>query len=165
MHIKLILTYSKLVDMTTNMDPKTITIEDPLGKFVNLTGRLLANRLQHNFRSSSYDITSEQWRLLIKLWIQDGQTQQELSEKTGKDKGNITRLINSLEKRNILVRIPNHVDGRSKLIYLIKQGIDCEAGLIPIVEKTLKEAQANIANEDLERCKSVLKKIIKNLSR
>lgn len=141
-----------------------MTIEDPLGKLINLSGRFLSNRLQQNFRSSGYDITSEQWRVLINLWIQDGQTQQELSEKTGKDKGNITRLITNLEKRNILVRIPNHADGRSKLIYLTKKGIECQKGLIPIVQKTLQEARENIPDGDLELCKSVLKKIIKNLS-
>jgi DNA-binding MarR family transcriptional regulator len=147
------------------MNSKKMIIEDPIGKLVNLTGRLLANRLQHNFRSSGYDITAEQWRVLINLWIQDGQTQQELSEKTGKDKGNITRLINNLEKRNVLVRIPNHADGRSKLIYLTKNGIECQKALIPIVQKTLKEAQENIPEEEMDLCKSVLKKVINNLNR
>jgi len=86
-------------------------------------------------------------------------------EKAFKDKGNITRLINSLEKSNIVVRIPNHVDGRSRLIYLTKRGIDCQNALIPIVQKTLKEAQKKIPKEEMKLCKSVLKKVINNIKK
>ena len=154
-----------MVAKTTIMGKRKIPIEDPLGKLVNLSGRLLASRLQQNFRLSGYDITAEQWRMLICLWIEDGQTQQQLSEKTGKDKSSITRLITNLEKRNILVRIPNHADGRSKLIYLTRKGIDYQEALAPIVQNTLKEAQENIPDEETDLCKSVLKKIIQNLRR
>ena len=147
------------------MCSEKITLEDPFGKLVNITGRLLVNRLQRNFQSSGYDISAEQWRVLMVLWNQDGQTQQELSEKTGKDKGNITRLISALEKRNILVRIPNHADGRSKLIYLTKKGMDYQKALIPIAQKTLNEARENIPKEDMELCISVLEKVISNLNK
>ena len=144
---------------------KKLSVDDAFGKLVYQTERLLVIRLQRNFRSSGYDITAEQWRVLINLWHQDGQTQKELAEKAFKDKGNITRLINSLEKSNIVVRIPNHADGRSRLIYLTKKGIDCQNALIPIVQKTLKESQEKIPKEEMKLCKSVLKKVINNIKK
>ncbi len=101
--------------------------------------------------------------LLINLWKHDGLTQQELSEKTGKDKGNMTRMISGLEKRNLVVRIPNHADGRSKLIYLTNKGKVCQKALIPIAQKTLGEAQWQIPEKDVKLYKSVLKQIVKNL--
>ena len=113
-----------------------LTVEDSLGKNVHLTERLLVKRLQRNFRAAGYSITAEQWHVLINLWERDGQTQQELSDKTEKDKGNITRLISSLEKRDILARIPNYTDGRSKLIYLTPKGKAYQKVLIQIAQKT-----------------------------
>lgn len=77
-------------------------------------GCICYSRLKRNFRAAGYSITAEQWHVLINLWDQDGQTQQQLSDKTEKDKGHITPLISSLEKRNILARIPNCTDSRSK---------------------------------------------------
>jgi DNA-binding MarR family transcriptional regulator len=140
-----------------------LKVEDPFGKFVHLTERLLVNRLQRNFRAAGYSITAEQWHVLINLWEQDGQTQQQLSEKTEKDKGNITRLISGLEKRNILVRIPNYSDGRSKLIYLTSKGKEYQKALIQIAQKTLYQAQANIPNNEIDICNSVLQKVVNNL--
>ena len=87
------------------MDNK-VSIENALGRLIYIAERSLVNRLQRNFRSSGYAITAEQWRVLITLWNQDGQTQQELAEKTVKDKGNITRLINILKKAAWLFEYP-----------------------------------------------------------
>jgi DNA-binding MarR family transcriptional regulator len=145
------------------MKDMRFTIEDPFGKFVHLTERFLLKRLQRNFRVAGYSITAEQWHVLINLWEQDGQTQQQLSEKTEKDKGNITRLINGLERRNILVRIPNYTDRRSKLIYLTSKGKDYQKALIQIAQKTLNQAQANITKNEIELCNSVLQRVVNNL--
>lgn len=139
------------------------TIEDPFGKYVHLTERLLVKRLQRNFRAAGYSITVEQWHVLINLWEQDGQTQQQLSDKTEKDKGNITRLISGLEKRNILVRIPNSTDGRSKLVYLTSKGRAYQKALVQIAEKTLNQAQENISNNEIDICNSVLQRVVSNL--
>ena len=140
-----------------------LTVEDSFGKNVYLTERLLVKRLQRNFRVAGYSITVEQWHVLINLWEQDGQTQQQLSEKTEKDKGNITRLIRSLEQRNILIRIPNPTDDRSKLVYLTSKGKAYQKALIPIAQKTLDQAQADIPNSAIDRCNSVLQKVVQNL--
>ena len=120
-------------------------------------------RLQRNFYAAGCSLTVEQWQVLINLWEQDGQTQQQLSEKTGKDKGNITRLIRSLEERGILVRVPNSTDGRSKLVYLTSKGKAYQNALIPIAQKTLDQAQANIPDSDIDLCNSVLQKVVGNL--
>lgn len=153
-----------IVVNTTNMEKKPV-IEDAFGKLVYQTERLLVIRLQRNFKLSGHRITAEQWRVLINLWHKDGQTQQELAEKAFKDKGNTTRLINSLEDSNIVVRIPNHADRRSNLIYLTSKGKTYLNALIPIAQKTLEEAQIDIPQEEMELCKSVLNRVILNLGK
>jgi len=151
--------------MTTNMNADGMKVTDPFGRLIYQMERAMVNRLQRNFRSSGLNITAKQWRVLNSLWNQDGQTQQELAEKTQKDKGNMARLINGLEKQNYVVRIPNHADGRSKLIYLTQKGKEVQKELIPIAKTTLSEAQQNITERDLDLCKKVLQQALENLQR
>ena len=88
------------------MTPIRYNIEASLGSIVRRAERAMINRLNQKFNSSGYDITTEQYRVLVTLWNNDGQKQQELAEATYKNKTTLTRLINNLEKRNLVVRVP-----------------------------------------------------------
>jgi DNA-binding MarR family transcriptional regulator len=146
------------------MPPKPSLLEDSLGRIVHFAERALVNRLQRNFRSHGFDITAEQWRVLITLWRRDGRSQKELAEQTGKDKGSICRLIHSLEQRNLVVRIPDRADGRVNLIYLTPMGKRIRKDIIQLAEKTLVEAQADIEASDIRLCKQVLTRVSENLA-
>jgi DNA-binding MarR family transcriptional regulator len=65
----------------------------------------IARRLQKNFRNNGVDITIEQWSILYHLWKEDGLSQQELCNRTFRDKPSITRLIDNLEKLKLVKRI------------------------------------------------------------
>ena len=58
----------------------------------------VARRLQKNFRQAGLEITIEQWSVLYHLWKEDGLSQQELGNRTFRDKASITRLIDNIEK-------------------------------------------------------------------
>ncbi len=139
------------------------TLETSLGYLVNRAARAMANRLSRNFAQDAYDITSEQWIVLVDLWSRDGQTQQELGEVTGKGKASITRLLHGLEKHNFVVRVPDRNDRRRNLIYLTRKGKDMRTDLIAVVLKTLDQAQEGIRFEDLDVCKTVLRRVTANL--
>ena len=138
-------------------------LEDSLGYLANRAARSLVNRLNHNFAEAGHDVTAEQWGLLLELWHQDGQCQQHLANNAGKDKTSIIRLIDGLEKRNLVVRIPCQIDRRHKLIYLTNRGKALQKELIPLVQKTLSEAQRDVAPKQMDNCKDVLQKIYRNL--
>ena len=89
---------------------------------IKRTSRAFMRRLNHNFSEAGHDITGEQWRLLTRLWCKDGQRQQDLADVVHKDKTSITRLIDSMEKHDLVVRIPDRMDRRQKLIYLTDKG-------------------------------------------
>ena len=63
--------------------------------FLWCMGSICYSWLQRNFRAAGYSLTAERWHVLINLGEQGGQTQQQLSDKTEKNKGNITRLISN----------------------------------------------------------------------
>jgi len=121
-------------------------------------------RLNQSFAKAGYDVTTEQWRILRCLQNQDGQRQQDLADVVHKDKTCITRIIDSMEKRDLVVRIPDRLDRRQKLIYLTNKGKRLPEELMQIAQKTSLEVQQGIESEHLDICRNVLTKIRSNLS-
>ncbi len=80
----------------------------------------IARRLQKKFNSNSLNLTIEQWSVLYHLWKEDGKSQQELCNATFKDKPSITRLVDNLEKLNLVKRVPDEGDRRINKVILTK---------------------------------------------
>ena len=139
-------------------------LEESLGYVIGRAGRSMANRLNHNFEKAGYDVTCEQWAVLMNLWHKNGQSQKDLAGITCKDKTSITRLLDGLEKKNLVVRTPDKKDARQKLIYLTNQGKAFQQELLKLVKQTLAEAQKGIRPSDLKVCKGVLRQVARNLS-
>lgn len=139
-------------------------LEESLGYVIGRAGRAMANRLNQNFEKAGYDVTCEQWAVLMSLWHENGQNQKELASITCKDKTSITRLLDGLEKKNLVVRTPGKKDARQKLIYLTNQGKAFQQELLKLVKQTLAEAQKGIKSRDLIVCKDVLRQVNNNLS-
>ena len=137
-------------------------LEESLGYLIGRAGRALGTRLNRNFVEAGYDVTCEQWAVLVNLWKKNGQSQQDLAGTTCKDKTSMTRLLDNMEKRNLVVRIPNKEDRRQKFIYLTKKGRDLQEKLVKIVHQTLQEAQRNISVKDITLCKKVLTSVYEN---
>lgn len=146
------------------MKTQDYELNDSLGYIVGRATRSLGTRLNRNFTDAGYDVTCEQWGVLVNLWNRNGQTQQELASMTCKDKTSMTRLIDGLEKRKIVVRTPDKVDRRQKHIYLTEKGKAFQQELVKIVRKTLAEAQGDIDPADLTVCKKVLSRVYENLT-
>lgn len=84
--------------------------------------RRLRYRLSQFFMQNDIDLTPEQWRLLLQLAENNGQTQSELADPVLNDRPNITRIIDGMEKRKLLVRSRNPDDRRSTRVYLSQRG-------------------------------------------
>lgn len=140
------------------------SLEESMGYWVRCVTRAIRARFNQNLHKAGFDLSSEQWAVLVTLWHKDGQTQKYLGEITMLDKTNITRLIDGLEARNLVIRVPDQIDRRQKLIYLTRAGRDMYHQLVPLVEKTLAEAQHGIEPQRLQTCKEVLRQIAGNLT-
>lgn len=115
------------------------------------------------FTTEGIDITTEQWSVLACLWQKDKVTQQTLCKLTAKDKPSMTRLIDKLEKRNLVTRVSDHNDRRINLIHLTDTGIELQAKATDLVQKIATKTLSNITEEELNTSKTVLKKIMANL--
>jgi len=138
-------------------------LEQSLGYIMGRAARGIGTRLNRNFIESGYDVTCEQWSVLMNLWEKNGQSQQDLAGTTCKNKTSMTRLIDNMEKHNLVVRVPSKSDKRQKLIYLTKKGKDLQEKLVAIVQQTLNDAQKNISAKDIALCKKVLEQVYDNV--
>lgn len=123
----------------------------------------IARRLQKKFNSAGLNVTIEQWSVLYHLWKQDGISQQELCNATFRDKPSITRLVDNLEKLQLVKRVSSDADRRMNLIYLTRQAQKLQEQSMEIAEETLNEALEGVPAERIEICKEVLQIVYDNL--
>jgi len=137
---------------------------DSIGFIIVLAGRLIENRLKLNFEKEFINITPQQWSVLTYLWNEDSVTQQKLADVFVKDKTSMTRLLNNMEKNELITRVQDQGDKRNKKICLTYKSKLLKKDTIKIAEKTLMETLVGIDNKDLKLIKKVLKQINNNLS-
>ena len=123
----------------------------------------LARRLQKYFREKELDLTVEQWSILVHLWKYDGVSQQELSNRTFRDKPSITRLVDNLEKLGLVERRASETDRRINRIYLTEKGKSLRDPSMELANLTLNEGLVGLSHEDIETTKRVLEKVYENL--
>lgn len=124
----------------------------------------IARRLQKNFRNNGVDITIEQWSILYHLWKEDKLSQQELCNRTYRDKPSITRLIDNLEKLKLVKRIADKKDKRVNSVCLTDAAKELHDLTINIANQTMDEALVNVTKEEIETVKNVLQKVYDNLT-
>jgi len=128
------------------------------------TSTAIARRLQKNFKTADIDITIEQWSVLYHLWKEDGLSQQQLCDATFRDKPSITRLVDNLEKLNLVKRVASKDDRRINKIYLTKEAEELQERTMEVASQTLNEALGGVTNGQVEIAKEVLQMVYDNLS-
>ena len=98
-----------------------------MGMLINSAQRAMTKRFVQNATESGLDISLDQWMVLGPIWQLESASQKELGEMCLKDKTNITRIIDALEEKNLVVRVEDQIDHRVKrvacVVYLLVQSI------------------------------------------
>jgi DNA-binding MarR family transcriptional regulator len=124
----------------------------------------IARRLQKKFNSRGLNLTIEQWSILYHLWKEDGKSQQELCSATFRDKPSITRLVDNLEKLNLVKRVADEKDRRINKVYLTPGAKKLQESSMQLAEETLNEALQGVPANQVDLCKQVLQKVYDNLN-
>lgn len=138
-------------------------IQDSLGFLIYRTALALKSALQRFFKENGCEITAEQWGIIRHLWDEEGLSQREIGEKASKDKPNITRMLDALEKKRIIFRQPDPRDRRKYCIYLTKEGRQLHERLFPLVQNLRQKAIQNLAQQEIDLVKDTLNKIYQNI--
>lgn len=127
------------------------------------TSMRIKDELRKGFGEQGYDVTPDQFAVLIRLWKEDGLSQKELSERTLKTKSNITRILDSMEKKELIVRQTNKEDRRSFSIVLTNKGENLRTELISIAIDMNNKIFKGITSEEKKKLLGILEKIAINL--
>lgn len=145
------------------MDELFIDKEVLFGVISGRVSTAINRRFYRDFRANDILITPEQWLILLYLSFKDGITQQELANKTYKDRPSITRLLDNLEKGSYIARLSDAKDKRNNLIHITKSGLAINQKARLIATQIMQIALKDITTEEAKIGETILKKIFKNL--
>jgi MarR family transcriptional regulator, transcriptional regulator for hemolysin len=128
-----------------------------IGPQIKLTSNVMA--VEHNKYLRSSGISSEQGLFLKFVLDFPGSTQTQLAELLHKDKTTVTRMIDILEKKNMLYRKACPNDRRVYQIYVTEKTTQQVEALTPLFERRSEELREIITPEEQEITLRVLKKI------
>ncbi|MCK5824547.1 MAG: MarR family transcriptional regulator [Ichthyobacteriaceae bacterium] len=126
---------------------KDIQVIHPIGCLSHKIRRLMEKTLQVRH----IDISGDQFAFLKHLSFDDGMSQKELSNKIGRDKTTMARVINTLEKKNLVLRVGSREDKRINHIYLTNLGKEKVKELTPIISEVDKELKSVFTDEEYNK--------------
>lgn len=140
------------------MDPS-----NSIGYLIKSSGRSFTNEVNAKIKEQGLSITVEQVGILFRLCMCHNVTQKDIAEFFGRDKTTVARVVGTMEKNNLLVRVPSENDKRINYLHLTNKGKEAQSVLAKIAKETIKLAEEGISKEELETCKRVLRKIRSNI--
>jgi DNA-binding MarR family transcriptional regulator len=95
--------------------------EVPLGRLIYHTAQIIRNIAEKILYP--FDLTMEQLHLLKNISIDRGITQKALGESVNKTPANITRILDRLEMKSLILKRPDSKDKRVYLVFLTDKGL------------------------------------------
>lgn len=143
---------------------KKLKSDISIGMLMSQVDRLCTKHFSQNAQKVGINISQDQWLVLGPVWKIEGISQKDIAEYCGKDKTSVTKIIDTLEKRNLMVRVPDQIDQRIKRVFLSNKGKELMKSAVPVMEQTRNEVRGGISDEEIDLFKAVLTKIYKNLT-
>lgn len=132
--------------------------------WINHLSAFSRKELPRRFSSSGYKISTEEWALLLVLWSKGSATPSELSDETIKDRTTVTRLIDGMVRKDLVIRQENAEDRRRSDICLTPLGEGMKEKLVPIAMGLITQATSNVPAEDIETTIRTLRAFTQNLT-
>jgi len=130
-----------------------------LGRTMKLIDLYIAN----HFQEQNIDLTKVQMIMLVRLFYNDGQPQNDLALLTNRDKASLARLLDTMERKGLVVRVPSKEDKRIKLVHITKKGIELYERVRPLIKQMILKVQHGISEKDVQFTIKILKQLQLNI--
>lgn len=142
----------------------TMSRDESIGLYTSHTVKNIIRFLTLHLKD--FDVTPEQWTVLKRLAEQDGISQKQLAIRSEKDQPTVTRILDILERKELIYKQKNAEDRRSFLIFITEKGMKAKEELSPFIENLYEDTiLKGISEEELEVYKSVLSQINANMTK
>jgi len=142
------------------MEKQNIPLGMAVGKMMNVMFRVLKIRTGEQ---TDAKLTIEQFGLLHAISIKEDEViQKDMAEIMGKDKSSILRLIDTLEKKELVRRVVDNDDRRKNYLMVTKKGDKVIKQYLEIELKLMGELQYGLTATDMETFYKVINHIRNN---
>lgn len=136
-------------------------IDEHTGILIKKAARLFEQVANRNL--DKLGVTYSQTIFLVRLWEKDGQTQIELAKSAGLKQPSVVRILDRMERDNLITRVRNKDDRRIFNFYLTEKGKKACRKLEDHANAMHDIATLNIAKKDIDKLNKVVANIISNL--
>jgi DNA-binding MarR family transcriptional regulator len=140
-----------------------VQFDKTYGRILGVAYTYVFRQLSKHMKEQNLPITPDQFRVLTHLWQHEGCSQQELATSSLRDRANVTRIIDILEREGIVERTDHETDRRIFKIQLTQKGKDLEKQATLCAQMAIEDALKGVSRDDLEICMKVLNQTIVNL--
>lgn len=137
--------------------------EESFLRLVSVASQALRNYADQ--RLKKYNLTLEQLQVLKQLDSGQGIAHSQISSVTDKSPANTTRILDRLEKKQWISRLPNPDDRRSSLVILTKSGDELLNKVTAGAESFRAELLQGISSENQHIAVEVLQAIMCNIEK
>lgn len=128
------------------------------------TVRQMRGYAQKQLDSNQMGITVDQWVLLKIIEERKQISQVELAQVSQKDSASITRILDLLQKKDMIQRIDDEHDRRKYMISLTAEGKKFVTRNLPFVNGIRRRIIHGLSQTEIQTLKDILQKIRSNLN-
>ncbi len=131
--------------------------------YVNILNSRIKKCFIDRLQQNGINVTPEQYLVLDILWEKQSLSQQNIADLIQKDKNSVTKIIDSLEKKNLVNRVVDQKDRRINKIELTKEGLALEKITTEVAINFMNDTVKDIDGQDLDKLVEVMRKLKDNL--
>jgi len=142
--------------------PENYSPEESLGRLIADASRRILAGFDDEMASQGMGITGAQWVILMRIARGCASTAAELCRFGHCDTGSMTRMLDRLEEKGLIRRVPSSKDRRVTHLELTDAGQELLPHLPPVAIKVLNAHLKGFTREELEQLKGFLNRIRAN---
>jgi DNA-binding MarR family transcriptional regulator len=125
---------------------------------LSITSNAVSGRIALEYRTR-FGLSVPEWRVMAVLGDAGELTQRQLTRLTLMDKVAVNRACKVLEERDLAVREPNALDGRSHLLRLTDSGLAMHGQIMPLALAMERQLFAGFTEEERLQFSSLLSRV------
>ncbi|MCB0641507.1 MAG: MarR family transcriptional regulator [Phaeodactylibacter sp.] len=116
------------------------------------------------FKEHGFEVTLDQWLILKRISEKPSIAQIDIANSTFKDPAAVTRILDILERKQLVERQANVLDRRTYELHLTDKGFKLVAQITPVVQDIRAQGMKDLSPAEIETTKTVMRKMYQNLS-
>lgn len=141
------------------MGAMEMDLDNALGYMIEKTEQALKRGTRQLYRRHGVDITPYQWVILYRLWEEDGLSQSDLAARSFSDAATVTRVLDVMERKDLVRRESDGRDRRAVRVVLTAMGRSLQKTVPAIMSQYLRHYTQDVSPEDLATTMAVLRKV------